>query len=172
MVVRSERITEFSVFKDGTEYLGVATADLPEITFLSDTIKGAGIAGQLEAPSRGLVDSLTLTLNWRTIEEGSLKLLAPIVHSIDLRGSIERFNTATDAYEEVPIKVTTRGRPLSGGLGGLEAAATMDSSNSFSLSYLKVSIDNKEYIEIDKLNYIYKVFGNDYLAQMRKNLAL
>lgn len=46
MPKRSERVIDYSVFLSGTEYLGTATADLPEIAFLSETIKGVGISGK------------------------------------------------------------------------------------------------------------------------------
>jgi hypothetical protein len=172
MPKRSERVIDYSVFLNGSEYLGTATADLPEIAFLSETTKGAGIAGEIDAPSPGQTSAMTLTLNWNTVEKASLKLLAPVVHALDLRASIQKFDTGTNEYMESALKVTIRGRPLSGGLGGLEAATAMSSTTAFSVNYLKVFIDGEEIIEIDKLAYIYKVLGVDYLAKTRANLAL
>lgn len=63
---------------------------------------------------------MTLTLNWNVVERASLKLLAPVVHALDLRASIQQFDTATNEYKESALKITVRGRPLSGGLGGLK----------------------------------------------------
>lgn len=48
----------------------------------------------------------------------------------------------------------------------------MSSTTAFSISYLKVLIDGEEVLEVDKLNYIFKVLGRDYQAQTRANLAL
>lgn len=172
MPKRSERVIDYSVFLSGTEYLGTATADLPEINFLSETIKGAGISGEIDAPSPGQTSAMTLTLNWNVVEKASLKLLAPVVHALDLRASVQQFDTATNEYKESALKITVRGRPLSGGLGGLEAATAMSSTTAFSINYLKVLIDGEEILEIDKLNYIFKVLGKDYQAQTRANLAL
>lgn len=172
MPKRSERVIDYSVFLSGSEYLGTATVDLPEIAFLSATTKGAGIAGEIDTPSPGQTSAMTLTLNWNTVEKSSIKLLAPVVHALDLRASIQDFDTATNEYTEKALKVTVRGRPLSGGLGGLEAATAMSSTSAFSVNYLKVLIDGEEVLEIDKLNYIFKVLGVDYLAKTRENLAL
>lgn len=40
---RSERVIDYSVYLNAADYLGTATATLPEITYLVDTIKGAGL---------------------------------------------------------------------------------------------------------------------------------
>ncbi|CAH1058851.1 phage major tail tube protein [Paenibacillus pseudetheri] len=172
MPKRSERVIDYSVHLNGSEYLGTATADLPEIGFLSDTTKGAGISGEMEAPSPGQTSAMTLTLNWSNVGKAGLQLLAPKVHALDLRASIQEFDTATNEYFESALKITVRGRPLSGGLGSLETMTAMGSTTAFSVHYLKVSIDGEEILEIDKLAYIYKVLGVDYLAKTRANLAL
>lgn len=172
MPERSERVIDYSVFQDGTLYLGTATADLPEVTYLSDTIKGGGISGEVEAPAPGQTGAMTLTLNWRTAERAAVALLSPKVHSIDLRASIQSFDPSTNEYKEHSIKITVRARPLSMTLGNLEPAATMDSTNTFSVSYIKIVQDGIETLEIDKYNYIHKVDGVDYLAQTRTNLGL
>lgn len=171
MRTRSEQVIDYNVFLNGTDYLGVSTADLPEIAYLTNTLKGGGIAGELEGISPGLTQAMTLTLNWRTAEKNAIKLAAPIVHTLDLRGSFQEFDVAANEYVERGIKVTVRGRPLTLALGGLETAATMDASNTFSLTYLKVDIDGGTVLEIDKLNYIFKVNGVDYLARTRANLG-
>lgn len=172
MPTRSERVIDYSVFKDGTNYLGTATATLPEITYLVETIKGGGISGEVEAPAPGQTAAMTLTLNWRTMEAACASLLAPKVHALDLRASIQMFDPALNEYKEVPFKVTVRARPLALSLGNLEPSATMDSNNTFSVTYIKVLINNVEALEIDKYNYIHKVDGVDYLATTKSNLGL
>ncbi|MRN51991.1 phage major tail tube protein [Paenibacillus monticola] len=172
MPKRSERVIDYSVFLNGTEYLGTATATLPEITYLSETIKGGGISGEIEAPAPGQTGAMTLTLNWRTMEKAGTKLLAPIVHALDLRASVLGFDPALSEYVEEALKVTVRARPLGMSPGNLETSAAMDSSNTFSVSYIKIVQDGVETVEIDKYNYIHKIHGVDYLAQTKINLGL
>lgn len=171
MAIRSERVIDYSVFLDGKEYLGTATANLPEITYLTETHKGGGINGEIEAPAPGQTGAMTLTLNWRTIERSAAALLAPKVHALDLRASIQTFDPASNEYKESALRMSVRVRPLALSLGNLEAATTMDTNNKFSISQIKVWLDNQEMLEIDKYNYIHKVNGVDYLEQTRKNLA-
>ncbi|MBB6670504.1 phage major tail tube protein [Cohnella nanjingensis] len=172
MPTRTERVVDYSVFLNGTDYLGTSTVTMPEITYLADTIKGGGISGEVEAPSPGQTGAMTLTLNWRTTEPSAAALLAPKVHALDLRASIQTFDPTKNEYKEVPFKVSVRARPLSMSLGNLEPAAAMDTANTFSVTYIKVLLDGKEVLEIDKYNYIHKVDGFDYLAVTKANLGL
>ena len=47
-----------------------------------------------------------------------------------------------------------------------------DSNNVMEVPYIKVEIDDKEVLEIDKLNYICKVDGEDLLTDVRSALGL
>lgn len=172
MPKRSERVIDYSVFLNGTKYLGTATATLPEITYLVETIKGGGIAGEIEAPSPGQTGVMSLALTWRTMEEAAAELLAPEIHALDLRASIQTFDTSSGEYKESALKVTVRARPLGLTLGNLETATTMETTNNFSVSYLKVELDQVSVLEIDKYNYVHKVNGKDYLAVTRANLGM
>ena len=37
---------------------------------------------------------------------------------------------------------------------------------------MKLSIDGSEILEIDKYNYIHKILGVDYMAEVRRNLGM
>jgi len=47
-----------------------------------------------------------------------------------------------------------------------------DTKNTFEVDYIKISIDGKERVELDKYNYICKVDGVDYLSAVREALGL
>jgi hypothetical protein len=169
----SEKLTNFEVFDaDEGRLLGMADVELPNLEAKSDTISGAGIAGEMEAPTKGHYSAMSVTINWRNVEAQALKLLAPKVHALEFRGSIQVFNASTSVLEDVPYKVVTRCFPKSGGLGKLAPGAAMEPSREFSTHYVKVFLDGKEYIEIDQPNYICKIDGVDYLAAVRANLGL
>ena len=42
-------VTNFAVYEDATEYLGLAEVEFPEIGFLTEEISGAGMSGKIEA---------------------------------------------------------------------------------------------------------------------------
>lgn len=51
-------VTNFAVYEDATEYYGMAEVTLPEITQISEEVKGAGIAGYVR--TERLSDTLKL----------------------------------------------------------------------------------------------------------------
>lgn len=167
-----EKLINFRVYEDGKDLLGVADAQLPSIEAMSDTVKGAGIAGEVDSPVLGHFGSMTLTLNWRTVTRPTVHLAQQRTHNLDLRGAIQVYNSGTGEYKVSPLKVTTRCIPKKTDLGKLDVGASSDASNEFEVTYIKVSLDGKVVIEIDKYNYICVINGTDYLKQVREALGL
>ena len=48
-----ERLIGFRVYNDNNDLLGIATVTLPMIEAMTDTVSGAGIAGEVESPVLG-----------------------------------------------------------------------------------------------------------------------
>jgi phage tail tube protein FII len=145
-----EKLINFRVYLDGTDLLGVADVDLPNLEGLTDTVRGAGIAGEIDSPALGHYSPMTLGLNWRTVTGPVTQLAAPKAHHLDLRGSIQFYDAGTGEYN------TKSG----------------DVANEFSINYIKVWFDDKESVEIDPFNFIARVNGEDYLASVRRDLGL
>ena len=89
-----ERLINFRVYNDGNDLLGVANVDLPSIEAMSDTVSGAGIAGEVESPILGHFGSMTATFTWRTITPELAKLANQKAHALDLRGSQQVYDAA------------------------------------------------------------------------------
>lgn len=167
-----ERLINYRVYLSGNAMAGVATADLPDIEAMTDTVSGAGIAGEIDSPILGHFGSMTLTLNWRTITADGIKLAAQKSHEIELRGSQQVYDAGNGTYNTVPVRVALRAIPKRLGLGSLEVGSTTDTETEFEVTYMKVIVDNVERIEIDKYNFKYVVDGVDYLASVRDDLGL
>lgn len=69
-----DRLTNFTGFRNGSEYLGVVDVDLPDLESLTETISGAGIPGEFESPLIGHFGSMVTTLNWRVLDRANFKL--------------------------------------------------------------------------------------------------
>ena len=52
--------------------------------------------------------------------------------------------------------------------GNLVVGDLMDTQMEFEVPYMKIELDGKKRIEMDKYNYIYKVYGVDQLADVLK----
>lgn len=167
-----EKLTNFTVYLDGSEYLGAADVDLPDLESMTETVSGAGIAGEIDSPTIGHFASMTVTINWRVLEKANFRLARQNVQPLDFRGSIQSFDTSTGTYKSVPVKVTIRGLPKTTPLGSLAPSSTMDNSNELEVIYIKILYDGQTMVEIDKFNFICIIDGEDYLAQVRENLGL
>ena len=67
----------WAVYEDNTEYAGMAQATLPNLTALTQSISGAGIAGNVDAVILGHFDAMSMTLNYRTMTEQAVRLSEP-----------------------------------------------------------------------------------------------
>ncbi|MDR7867611.1 MAG: phage major tail tube protein [Sporomusaceae bacterium] len=167
-----EKLISYRVYRDGVDLVGTADVQLPELEAMTETIKGAGIAGEVDSPVLGHYGSMTLVLNWRTLVKPIAFLSRQEVHALDLRGASQVMDSASGAYKVVPIRITIRATPKKTSLGKFEVGAQMESSNELEVSYIKVALDGADVIEIDKYNYIAKIDGVDVLADVRSALGL
>lgn len=167
-----EKLVNFTAYKDGSTYLGTADITLPTLEALTETVRGAGIAGEVDSPTLGHYGSMTVTLNWRTITPEAMQLHEPVSHALDFRGAQQVYNSATGEYSSQGVKVTVRAVPKSGDLGTFAPGTMTNSTNELEVSYLKIQVDGKTLIEIDKFNFICLINGRDHLAQVRQQLGL
>ncbi|MGI6252135.1 MAG: phage major tail tube protein, partial [Aminivibrio sp.] len=86
-----EKNINFSVYLEGGDLLGVAEVTLPPFEAMTETVKGAGIAGEFESVVLGHFGSMVVTLNWRNVTDSAIKLLAPRAHNLDLYGALQDY---------------------------------------------------------------------------------
>lgn len=166
-----EKLINFRVYLEGNYLAGVADVELPKLEGMSESVTGAGIAGEVDSPVIGHYKAMKTTVKFRTITAEAVGILAaPAAHLIDFRGS-QQIQEA-GVLKSIPIRVTIKGTPTSVELGKLEVGKPTDSGDEFSVSYLKVYVDGKEIVEIDPYNFIAKFNGVDALAGVRKDLGL
>lgn len=167
-----EKLINFRVYEDGADLIGIADVDMPTLTAMTETVKGAGIAGEIDAPATGHMGSMEVTFNWRTLNKSNVYLMAPKAFTFDLRGAQDVYDSANRTIRQQPIKVVVVGRPKELSVGKLDVNASTGTSNKMEVLYIKVTVDGDDLLEYDKYNYIYKVGSTDYLAQMREALGL
>lgn len=168
----SERLINFRVYDEGNDLLGIATVDLPELEAMTETVSGAGIAGEVESPLLGHYGSTTTTFTWRSIEPAAMVLAEQRAHLVDVRGSQQVYDAASGTYSTVPVRATMKIVPKTVGLGTFEPGATTDTEQEFEVLYLKLQIKKRVVMEIDKYNFKAKVNGYDALESVRKDLGL
>lgn len=167
-----EKLINFRVYKDGTDLIGVADVSMPSFEAVTDTVKGAGLAGEFDSPVLGHFKSMEVQLNWRTVNKNNSFLAKPESVTLDLRGAQQVYDSGTGKFKTSRLKVVVRGVSKKFEMGKLDMGASVGSSNTLEVNYIKVTLDDKDVIELDKFNYIYKVDGEDWLADVREALGL
>lgn len=167
-----EKLINFKVYQDGDDLLGVSDVTLPKLEAVTETVKGAGIAGEIDSPTIGHFGSMEVELNWRSLVKRNIVLAKPTGVSLDLRGAVQVIDSATNTLKPVPVKVVLRGMTKNTDLGKLEMGATTDTKNTIEVSYIKIDVDSKTVLELDKYNYIFRIDGEDFLSDVRTALGM
>ena len=166
-----EKGINFAVYLEGSDCLGVAEGNFPNLEAMTSEVKGAGIAGTLDSIVLGHFNSTTVTLKWRNTTSDFAKLAAHRTFDLDLHGAHQDYDAGLGEYVTKPVHVYLKGTPKHSNIGDLVVGDGTNTETELEVSYLKFEIDGKERIEMDKFNYIYKVNGVDYLAGVRSALG-
>ena len=166
-----EKGINFSVYLNGRDLLGVAEANFPNIEMMTSEVKGAGIAGVAESIVLGHVNSTTVSLTWRNTTKDFAQLLAHKAFDIDMYAAHQEFDAGLGVYVVKQIHIFMKAVTKSGNIGNLVVGETTSTQTEHEVYYIKFEINGKEVAEIDKFNYIYKVNGVDYLAEVRVALG-
>jgi P2 family phage contractile tail tube protein len=166
-----EKSINFAVYYEGEDLLGMAEGTLPSLEALTETVKGAGIAGEFDSVTLGHFGSITQTLKWRNITNAFVKFAPHRTHDLYLYAAHQDYEPGTGLYITQKIAVFERGIPKNSNLGNLVVAGMTDTETELELTYLKLEINDRERIELDKFNYIYRVDGVDYLESVRRDLG-
>lgn len=166
-----ESVINFAVYEDSVEYVGMAGVTLPNLAAIVQTLSGAGIAGNVEVPVLGHYDVMSLTLNFRTTTEHSVRLSEPRRHNIDLRMAQQIEDTVAGEVKVQSIKHVLVVVPKTDTGGTVAPAAPTNGSGEYSVRYWATYIDAAKVREIDPLNFICEVNGVDYLADVRKAIG-
>ncbi len=167
-----ERLINFNVYASDNTMYGVATVELPTITAMTDTVKGAGIAGEIDSPVMGHFSSMTTKLTWRTVEAAAMTLAKQEAHAVEIRGSQQVHDAANGKYGSVAVRASMKIVPKTVTLGTFEPGATTGTEQEFEVLYIKLFVAGKEVCEIDKYNFVAKFGDTDLLATVRSDLGL
>ena len=163
--------TNFAVYEDATEFYGMAEATLPEISQITEEVKGAGIAGAFNGAFVGHIEAMTLTLNFRSVTADAIKLAEPRNHQLDLRAAQQYWDNSACKFIQQAVKHVQMVTPTQFAPGKLAPAASAEASGEYAATYFATYIDGKKVLEIDIINFIYYINGTDYLADVRKALG-
>ncbi len=166
------KLKNMNMFNDGNSYVGVAkTVTLPPLSRKMEGYRGAGMNGPVKV-DLGLSDD-GIQLEW-TCGGLDLQVLRQFgvtrADGVQLRwtGAFQRDDTGEVSAAEVVV----RGRHEELGFGDGEPGEDTEQTITTTCSYYKLTVDNEVLVEIDILNMIEIVDGEDRLAEQRAAIGL
>ena len=168
---RTEAYIDFSVYENSRDLLGIAKVTMPDIKFLTQTISGAGVAGNVESVLKGMVDTMSMSLDFISATDSAVRLSTPVKHNIDLRVAEQQWNTVAARSEVVADKFVMVVIPKGLTVGSIAPASPADASGEYAVYYYAAYKAGKQLWEIDPYNYICKINGVDYMKEVRAALG-
>lgn len=165
-----EAIHDFNLYLTGNK-LGGQTGEvsLPDFEAMTQTISGAGILGEYEAPIPGHFGSMEQEIPFRVINEDYFKMIDPTEPvELTLRGAIQYKVAATQKTDYMGMRVVFRGACKKMAIGTVKQRGSMDSSITLELTYVLIEMDGKKRVELNKISPNYTVNGVDVLAKVKQ----
>lgn len=164
-----EKLHSYNIYEDGYDMVGIADEiDLPGYEFLTETLTGHGIAGEIEDPTMGLTKSIEWEPKFRTLyKDIDLNPMKYRVYTV--RGTQQGRDTNKNV-EMTGLKAIIGGYPKSFTGGKLKSGSPIEPGFKLEVAYYKLEVDGKCLFEIDKLNFVCIVNGVDVLANVKKFL--
>ena len=163
-------LNNFNVYGNGHRYLGVAAeVTLPSFEYMTETIDGAGIGGEIEEAIEGSFGSLETETTFQNIGQELFDYITQ-TGLVIYRGSMQMTDTASITNDNQGIVVVTNGKVKSFDLGTLKKGGKGEPKVVRELTYCKVTIGGNTVLELDKYNLIWKRNGVDRLEKVRSQI--
>lgn len=168
-----QKLRNVNVFLDGTNsLLGKAGQfTMPEVTAVTEDHVALGMFGKIQTPA-GL-DLMAGKVKWSGYYPDALEVGADpfTARKIQVKGSIEKYGPG-GRIGEVPFVAQLTVQFTRSPLGDLVPQANTELEQDFSCTYVKVTVDGEELLELDVHNSVWRVRGVDLLAKFRANLGI
>lgn len=167
----SEIMTGYKIYENETDYYGAGDVELPKIVEITEEMSGAGVSGKYKATVTGALESMEMSINMRNPTSDGARLYEAREHTLTIRVNIQERDTVK-GVRQLGIKYVVKFEPYSYEPGKVANYSTGDSKITGAVTYFAQYIDGKETLVADPFNYIYRVNGVDYMADIRKNLGM
>lgn len=165
-----EVIHSYNVYKGGNQLIGMTgEVTLPNFEAMTTMVSGAGILGEYEDVIIGTFGSMEQVIPFRVLDDDIFTLMNPLeVLDLTLRASVQITDPGTGGTDTKGMRVVIRGKQKSFTPGKAQNGSQMDASVTVEVVYIMIEIGGTKKIELDKLNFVYKVNGVDLLGKVRK----
>ena len=152
-------LNNFNTYGSGHKYVGVSSeVSLPSFEYMTETIDGAGIGGDIDVPLYGLAEAMSCQIDLRSVSaENAALVMTPGAHKIEAR-----FNRNAMKSDGSVIKAGTKVFTAGLSAGSVQRGSAMEGNASLSVYRYRWVEDGQELFLVDQVNQKVKVKGRDY----------
>lgn len=168
-----ETVTNFNVYdssESNERLIGVgAEMELVTLEAMTETMSGAGIAGEFDAVTPGHFAPLDQEIPFNLLTGQALQLAQGDYANLTIRAAMQYNDASAGRLVKTGLRINMRGPVKSLKLGKVGMGKPGEASVTIGLIYILVTDEkNRVLLEVDKLNYKYVVNGVDKLAAVRE----
>lgn len=167
-----KKLKHFNLFNDSNLYGGIAkTVNLPKLGRKMEAYRGGGMDGPAKADLGFSDDGIVLEWTLGGWDLVALRQFGAVrADGVMLRfaGSVQR----DDDGGVSAVEIVVRGRHEEIDFGEATPGEDTEHKISTACTYYKLSVDGEVITEIDFLNFVFTVDGEDLLAEHRKAIGL
>jgi hypothetical protein len=170
MAITINRITNANIYLDGGSLLGKAEEiKLPDVTAKMNEHKALGMIGTVELPSG--FDKMEGEIKWSSFYKDVMaKVANPFKFvALQVRANVETYGAQGRIEEKALVTFLTVAFKKNPG-GTFKQHDNAEFPTSYSCYYIKQQLDGQDVLEFDAMSNIYKVNGEDMLANYRNKV--
>lgn len=163
------KINRYNVYNSGNRLLGMGDElTLPDFEASTETVSGAGILGEIDDPTPGYFTNQEIEIPFRILDKEATDMLdITKAVQLEIRGAEQTTNSEGDIKFR-GVRVVVRGRSNKFTPGKMKAGNPMDTSITLSILYILIELEGEPVLELDKMNEVFKINGNDILAKVKE----
>lgn len=166
------KVYDANVYINDVSTHGMASeVTCPSITAVMNDYNSLGMIGSTEFFAG--FDKMEASIKWKHLENDIKTTLADFTKSVNImvRSSRQEID-AEGVQREVPIVIMMRGFSKQYPGDSFKKGESSELESVIAVNYYKETVDGEDLVEIDVLSNVYKVNGEDLLAQHRQNLGI
>lgn len=163
---------DYLMYENGGALIGVAKVTMPPIKYKTVKVTGAAIMGDVEIPLAGMIEPLTIKIDFSSVADAVVKLGTNEWHDVALYMADQYFDSVTRKEELEPMRFEMSIRTTEINQGTIQTASAADASGTYSACKYTVYKNGEKVIDIDQFSQVHDVNGVDNAALVRKALGM
>ncbi len=163
---------DYMVYKNGGPLIGVGKISMPSIRYKTVTATGAGLMGDATIPLSGMIEAMTINIQFSSVTDAAVELGSNEWHDISVYVADQYFDSVDRREEIEQTRFEMSIRPTETNAGTISTASAADTSGTYSVCKYRVYKNGKVVVDIDQFGQIHNVNGVDCAAKVRKAIGM